>query len=549
MKKLITKIGLFYRTIRYLKFVQIYRRIWFKFYRPRITSSLLPAVKDFHGLKTTPAKKKVSLSGPSEWILLNERGKLDEIGWHNSLRSKLWRYNQHYFDDLNAIGSQCRVNWHERLMDQWIKENPPFLGHGWEPYPTSIRIINWIKWSAQGGLLSKSAEESLAMQVRWLRRRLEWHLLGNHLFMNAKALVFAGLYFGGSEAREWLTHGMRIIKGQIAEQILPDGAQFELSPMYHALATEDLLDLINVCEVNAGKIASEYMQSIAEWRVLAERMLGWLVNMSHQDSEISFFNDSAFEVAPINQELYSYAKRLDILVSEPQIGITNLKDSGYVRLQSENAVLIADLGPIGPDYLPGHAHADTLSFELSVFGSRICVNSGTSEYGISAERHRQRGTLSHNTVCVVNQDSSEVWSGFRVGARAKITRKCLQDDGAVLHAYGEHNGYARINRELRHSRKFTLEKSSLRIVDNVSLPLNASARYHFHPDLFVAISGENHGVIITKNGKKMKWIVSNASSIELVPTTWHPEFGKVVPNKCLVVNFNNQVCSLNLMWG
>lgn len=549
MKKMITKLGIFYRTVRYLKFVQIYRRIWFKCYRPRINSSSLPAVKDFYGLKTAPAKKQVSLSSASEWILLNKRGKLDEIGWQNSLRSKLWRYNQHYFDDLNAIGSKCRVNWHEGLIDRWIKDNPPFLGHGWEPYPTSIRIINWIKWSAEGGLLSKSAEESLAMQIRWLRRRLEWHLLGNHLFMNAKALIFAGLYFDGSEAQDWLTHGMRIINEQISEQILPDGAQFELTPMYHALATEDLLDLINICEANAGKIPSDNMQNIAEWRVLAERMLEWLGCMSHPDRKISFFNDSAFGVAPTNQELFSYAKRLDILVIEPKIGITNLKDSGYVRLQSENAVLIADLGPIGPDYLPGHAHADTLSFELSIFGSRIFVNSGTSEYGISAERHRQRGTLSHNTVCVVNQDSSEVWSGFRVGARAKITRKCLQDDGLVLHAYGEHDGYARINQQLRHSRKISLEERSLRIVDNVSLPLYASARYHFHPDLFVDISGENQGFIITKNGQKIKWNVSDASSIELISTTWHPEFGKAVPNKCLVANFRNQACSLNMIWS
>jgi hypothetical protein len=33
-------------------------------------------------------------------------------------------------------------------------------------------------------------------------------------------------------------------------------------------------------------------------------------------------------------------------------------------------VLILDVAPVGPDYLPGHAHADTLSFELSLFGQR-----------------------------------------------------------------------------------------------------------------------------------------------------------------------------------
>jgi len=39
--------------------------------------------------------------------------------------------------------------------------------------------------------------ESLAIQAGYLRKRLEIHLLGNHLLANAKALVFAGLFFRG----------------------------------------------------------------------------------------------------------------------------------------------------------------------------------------------------------------------------------------------------------------------------------------------------------------------------------------------------------------
>jgi uncharacterized heparinase superfamily protein len=64
------------------------------------------------------------------------------------------------------------------------------------------------------------------------------------------------------------------------------------------------------------------------------------------------------------------------------------------------AVALLDVAPIGPDYLPGHAPADTLSFELSVFGQRLLVNSGTSCYGASLERLRQRATAAHNTVVV-----------------------------------------------------------------------------------------------------------------------------------------------------
>ncbi|MFB1490650.1 MULTISPECIES: heparinase II/III family protein [unclassified Thiocapsa] len=53
-----------------------------------------------------------------------------------------------------------------------------------------------------------------------------------------------------------------------------------------------------------------------------------------------------------------------------------------MHLEAGSAVALLDVAPIGPDYLPGHAHADTLSFELSLFGQRVIVNGGTSRYRI-----------------------------------------------------------------------------------------------------------------------------------------------------------------------
>jgi uncharacterized heparinase superfamily protein len=61
-----------------------------------------------------------------------------------------------------------------------------------------------------------------------------------------------------------------------------------------------------------------------------------------------------------------------------------LAESGYLRAEAAGAVLILDVAPVGPDYLPGHAHADTLSFELSLFGQRVFCNGGTSRYGPGA---------------------------------------------------------------------------------------------------------------------------------------------------------------------
>ena len=171
--------------------------------------------------------------------------------------SALFLYNLHYFDDLNSQNSSDRTKWHHDLIAHWILENPPAKGKGWDPYPTSLRLTNWIKWSLSGHCLSSEAKQSLFIQTRWLARRLEWHLLGNHLFVNAKALVFSGLFFAGPEAQKWLTKGIKILSKEIPEQILPDGGHFERSPMYHALALEDMVDLVNISQVFDGVLSEE----------------------------------------------------------------------------------------------------------------------------------------------------------------------------------------------------------------------------------------------------------------------------------------------------
>ncbi len=109
----------------------------------------------------------------------------------------LWTYNLHYFDDLNAADRSARRAWHDRLVERWIDENPPGAGIGWDPYPVSRRMVNWIKWSLGGNVLTPKARQSLAVQARWLNRRIESHLQGNHVFANAKALIHAGLYLRG----------------------------------------------------------------------------------------------------------------------------------------------------------------------------------------------------------------------------------------------------------------------------------------------------------------------------------------------------------------
>jgi len=535
----------FWNTVRHLKAVQVYGRVRFRLARPSPDLRPAPELRTMHGRWVVPAPRRPSMSGPATFRLLNQERSVDECGWDDPGIAKLWRYNLHYFDDLCAEGAVGRSPWHRALMARWVAENPPGRGTGWEPYPASLRIVNWAKWALGGNSLPPECVQSLAVQARWLCRRLEWHLLGNHLFVNAKALVFAGCLFDGPEAASWRAIGLRILREQVPEQILADGGQFERTPMYHALALEDMLDLAN--------LARAFPVLGAEWRAMVDERIApmrrWLGVMCHPDGEVSFFNDSAIGVHPSPVELDAYARRLGFGVSAAPIdGCTVLADSGFVRMQHGDAVVIADVGPVGPDYLPGHAHADTLSFELSLHGRRVLVNSGTSEYGIGAERSRQRGTAAHNTVTVDGQDSSEVWGGFRVARRARPNGLSASFDACAIRVSCAHDGFVRLHPGLLHRRTWELRDGSLFVCDDMGIRCAARSRWHWCPGISApGVSAAGISAADLGGGHVLHVAVDGASWTTSA-STWHPEFGRTVSNEVSSADFAAPRCTVTLSW-
>lgn len=490
------------------------------------------------------ARRRPSLTGPTRFRFLNAEADLSDVGWDDAGQAKLWRYNQHYFEDLTALGGDERKAWHEALIAAWIEQNSPGVGTGWEPYPTSLRIINWIKWALAGGTLSAEAIQSLAIQTRWLMHRIEWHLQGNHLFINAKALVFAGLFFEGAEADRWRAKGVSIISRELDEQFLADGGQFELSPMYHALALEDLLDLANMASAYAEPSLGEIDARV---RTKAKAARRWLAAMSHPDGNIAFFNDAAFGIAPANDELSDYAERLGIAAETGPVELIHLPASGYVRMERGPVVAFVDFARVGPDYLPGHAHADTLSFELSYAGQRLFVNSGTSEYGTGNERQRQRGTAAHNCVIVAGENSSEIWGGFRVGRRAYPQDVRIGREDGTLFAEARHDGYRHLEGQPVPYRRFLLTDDSFVVEDRLNGAFHAEACYHLHPSVAVQKAGDDGATLLLPDGTFVR-LSSAGGPLRFEASKWHPEFGMSEASTCLVLPLDRGMARLSLTW-
>lgn len=496
-----------------------------------------------------PAQRACRQIGPRRFTFLNETSVVKSAAdWNDPRREKLWLYHLHYFDDLNAAGASRRRDWHRALIADWIVDNPPGKGCGWEPYPTSVRIVNWIKWMVRHrDLVEAEWLESLAVQARWLARRIEWHIGANHLFVNGKALVHAGAFFDGPEARSWMERGLEILDREVPEQILADGGQFERSPMYHALALEDILDLVNVCRTWPRAFGSVVFHP-QTWSEAAARMARWLACMCHPDGDISFFNDSAFAVAPTPEELDAYTNRLGIERDDCRERLAVLSPSGYVRMADSASVILIDAAPVGPDYQPGHAHADTLSFEWSLDGRRLVVNSGTSVYGIGKERHRQRGTAAHSTVTVDGEDSSEVWSSFRVARRARPFGFEATDNGNAIEVKCSHDGYRRLSGSPVHTRRWQLEVGRLQVTDTVTSGAGrAVARFPIHPDVTVSEQFDG-GVVLTAEGMRTVHMRSDGGTVRVVDGTWHPRFGVSLSNRHVEVSLESETCDTSFTW-
>ena len=418
--------------------------------------------------------------------------------WDVPGMGKLWQYNLNYFDWLWALDYGAL---RAAVLD-WIRRCTPAQRRvAWEPYPTSLRLMNWCglccgkfrKETEEDGEFRRELWHSVYLQAEWLRGHLETYLLGNHLLENGAALAFVGSCFSGDSGKRWLKKGLEILDRQIAEQILPDGMHFERSPMYHVRMTY-LMRLLR--DTGHEKLKGRVAEPLT-------RMRRALAHLCHPDGQIALFNDSAFGI---------YNDPADLLGPEAApAGPWALPDAGYYGYRgADGTYVICDAGPIGPDYIPGHAHGDIFSFELSIKGQRVIVDSGVYDYLPSEMRQYCRSTRAHNTVEIDGQDQCEFWGAFRVGRRGRPREVNWQPQPHGFTLSGWHDSYRRLPGAPIHHRSLRWEKSNQLVVSDrvrAHRSVKAVSRLHLHPCCCIKSSGLREAVIGYPGGEfQVAWI-------------------------------------------
>jgi Heparinase II/III-like protein/Heparinase II/III N-terminus len=346
--------------------------------------------------------------------------------------TRLSRFHRHYGEDVLAAARGGDPATARRLVTAWIDANPPHPGDAWHPYPLSTRVGNWIAaLTLEPELGSPILSESLWRQLRHLDRDVEDDVLGNHVIRNARALVLGGVAFGDGRLLE---RGLALLRREVPEQVLPDGGHYERAPAYHSVVLRDLL------EVQAAAPQQWLGEPI-------ERMRTYAAALQRPDGEPALFNDGWLGLGPT----------LDL--PEPPQGLTVLRDSGFAVVREGPMWLAFRCGLLAPDFLPAHAHADALSFQLWWRGEPVVVDAGTYTYEPGPDRDWFRSTAAHSTVCVDGRNQFELWGAFRSGPLPRVELHEVRD--GVLEASVTLCG------GVRHVRRIDWTRDEVRVRDRI----------------------------------------------------------------------------------
>jgi uncharacterized heparinase superfamily protein len=459
-----------------------------------------------------------------------------EVPWTGDWRmtgpSPLWRYHLHYHDHLAALawvaGTDADDDAAHALTDALAAWDLAWHGGGapaWDAYPVSVRLVNWLRILAWAGdrippPARTLLQRGIGRHAAHLAAQLEWHLDANHLLRDAWALGLAAL------ACERAAGPPDLFARILAEQVGPDGWHEERSPMYHARALRDALEL----EAAAAAVERPLDPATRE-RIRAMRdAMPW---MRRGDGSLWTLNDAAQDLGVDLAALSGAAA--------PPAGLRHF-DAAAITVLIDAATgdrLRIDRGGPAPAHQPAHAHAGALGFEWDVAGIPCLVDRGCSGYDGDPWREHLRGTAAHNTIRVGERDQSEMWATFRIGGRARVRtldRRLADGNGSGdLSLTAECRGWS--TPDARHERTFTREGRTITVADRVEHARGRAVIGHLHcaPDWSVERAGDR-ALLLRHARATVHCTIEGDATITLhrgersPDAGWHAHgFGNVVP--------------------
>lgn len=391
-------------------------------------------------------------------------------------------------------------------LESWLEANPSQIGVNWScTMDVAIRAVN-LTWALYFFASSPTFTDdsltrflkSILQHGRHIIRNLEdGPIRGNHYLADGIGLVYLGIMFPEfKEAEQWRKKGLEILFGEMLHQVYPDGADFEASIPYHRLALELFLTPILLCRLNNLDVPPPVMSRLEKMfefvraytkpdgtiPVWGDADDGRLLRLSRPGSEREFidhryllaigavlFDRPDFGLAAGDcweEAMWLFGRqaveyRASLPAHSAPIPSVHFPAAGIYLMRQNDLYLLLDAGPNGQDGNGGHAHNDTLSFELFAYGKSFIVDPGSYVYTADYKaRNLFRSTAYHNTVVVDGQEINHFEENYLFSMANNVVSTVHRWETTDKYDFfdGEHSGYQRLTQPVTHRRQLYFDK-------------------------------------------------------------------------------------------
>ena len=481
-------------------------------------------------------------------------------------------------------------------VEDWIRQNPPEFGVNWAcSMDIAIRAVNWL-WGYAFFRASPTLDDdfllafysSLLSHGRHIRSNLEGTATfrGNHYLSDIVGLIYLGILIPEfKEAKAWREFGLQELEREIFKQTYLDGGNFEASTYYHRLVSELFTSATLLAQQNGHIFSAEYMKRLEkmldvvyyitkpdgtapiigdqdngrlhrlkiwtdpdrEWKdfrsllavgsILFDKTEWGKIAIDHWEEATWLFGEKA---------LHAFQKARELPSALPSS--MELKHTGIYIMRVEDIFVAVDAGSIGQNGKGGHAHNDSLSFELFSSGRTWIQDPGTYVYTADYEaRNRFRSTEYHNTVSFPGseQNGCDVNHPFFLREESDTgTLSPMQTSGSVTRFEAEVKHFR--HPKVSHRRAFRLDHKhrALLITDRIEgTALSALLMFHFSPGIELETMAEPYlGLKMRHADGQVAWLISaSRGGVEVqISDGWVSEsYGTRVPAKVAALQLDS----------
>lgn len=349
-----------------------------------------------------------------------------DIDWkhnptHNAYREFTWQLNrQGYWREMGRAywntGDERYAEAFVRQMRDWIRDNPVPVGGAdqgtgstWRTIEAGIRMgQSWPE--AFYRFLGSPAftADDMCMMVKSFaehaRYLVKYPTSANWLMMESCGLYHVGALFPEfAEAKRWRDTALKRLYDELAIQVYPDGAQFELSTGYHQATLKNAEWALRLAQLNGYRVPDDFLDRL-------ERMNDFNLYLARPDWYLPPLNDAYDRIVfDLLQDAYElYPQRKDYLFAAtagregepPEHTSYAFPYAGFLVMRSgwnTNARwAMLEVGPFGY----GHQHEDKLQLLLYAYGHSFLIDPGSYHYDTSKWRGYVLRGHAHNAMLI-----------------------------------------------------------------------------------------------------------------------------------------------------